>query len=51
MYTPMWGQLPAEQVEKMMIAEDVAQPMVDALYVSARASLEGLTIRPLHGDL
>jgi sepiapterin reductase len=50
-YTPMWGQLPAEQVEKMMIAEDVAQPMVDALYVSARASLEGLTIRPLHGDL
>jgi sepiapterin reductase len=50
-YTPMWGQLPAEQVEKMMIAEDVAQPMVDALYVSSRASLEGLTIRPLHGDL
>jgi len=29
----------------------VAQPMVDALELSSRASLESLTIRPLHGDL
>jgi sepiapterin reductase len=50
-YTPMWGEMPADQVERMMTAEDVAQPMVDALGLSSRASLESLTIRPLHGDL
>lgn len=50
-YTPMWGEMPPDQVQKMMSAEDVAQPMVDALELSSRASLESLTIRPLHGDL
>jgi sepiapterin reductase len=50
-YTPIWGEVPPEQLARMMTAEDVAQPMVDALELSARASLESLTIRPLHGDL
>jgi len=50
-YTPMWGEVPPEQLQRMMTAEDVAQPMVDALELSSRASLESLTIRPLHGDL
>lgn len=50
-YTPMWGDVPAEQIERMMRPEDIALPMVDALQLSARAALESLTIRPLHGDL
>jgi sepiapterin reductase len=50
-YTPIWGEVPPEQLARMMTAEDVAQPMVDALELSSRASLESLTIRPLHGDL
>ena len=50
-YTPMWGEMPPDQVARMMGAEDVAQPMLDALAISSRAALEHLTIRPLHGDL
>lgn len=50
-YTPMWGEMPPDQVARMMTAEDVAQPMVDALALSSRAALETITIRPLHGDL
>jgi sepiapterin reductase len=50
-YTPMWGKLDPEQVARMMAAEDVAQPMIDALFLSARASQEIITIRPLHGDI
>jgi sepiapterin reductase len=50
-YTPMWGEMPPDQVARMMTAEDIAQPMVDALALSARASIENITLRPLHGDL
>ena len=50
-YTPMWGEMPPDQVARMMTAEDIAQPMVDALALSARASIENMTLRPLHGDL
>jgi sepiapterin reductase len=50
-YTPMWGEMEKEQIARMMSAEDVAQPMVEALWLSPRASLESITIRPLHGDL
>jgi sepiapterin reductase len=50
-YTPMWGEMPPDQVARMMTAEDIAQPMVDALALSSRAALEVITIRPLHGDL
>jgi sepiapterin reductase len=50
-YTPMWGEMPPDQVARMMTAGDVAQPMVDALALSSRAALEVITIRPLHGDL
>lgn len=50
-YTPMWGEMDPAQVARMMSALDVAQPMVDALALSARASIETLTLRPLHGDL
>jgi sepiapterin reductase len=50
-YTPMWGDMPSDQVARMMTAEDVAQPMVDALSLSAHASIENITLRPLHGDL
>lgn len=49
--TPMWGEVGAEQESRMMKAEDVAKPMVDALFSSERSSLEILTIRPLHGDI
>lgn len=50
-YTPMWGEMPPDQVARMMTAEDIAQPMVDALALPARASIENITLRPLHGDL
>ena len=50
-YTPMWGEMPPDQVARMMTAEDIAQPMIDALALSARASIENITLRPLHGDL
>jgi sepiapterin reductase len=50
-YTPMWGEMDPTQVARMMSAADVAQPMVDALALSARASIEVITLRPLHGDL
>lgn len=50
-YTPMWGEVDPAQVARMMSAEDVAQPMIDALALSSRAALEHLTLRPLHGDL
>jgi len=50
-YTPMWGEMPSDQVARMMTAEDVAQPMIDALSLSAHASIENITLRPLHGDL
>jgi sepiapterin reductase len=50
-YTPMWGEVDPVQVARMMAAEDVAQPMIDALALSSRAALEVITIRPLQGDL
>jgi sepiapterin reductase len=50
-YTPMWGDLGPDQVARMMDATDVAIPMVDALELSPRASLESITVRPLRGDL
>ena len=50
-YTPMWGEMPPDQVARMMTAGDVAQPMVDALALSSRAALEVITLRPLNGDL
>ena len=49
--TPMWGEVGAEQESRMMKAEDVAKPMVEALFSSDRTSIEVLTIRPLHGDI
>jgi sepiapterin reductase len=50
-YTPMWGEVDPAQVARMMTAEDVAEPMIDALALSSRAALEVITIRPLQGDL
>ncbi len=49
--TPMWGEVEPAQEAKMMKPEDVAIPMVEALFASERASIEILTIRPLHGDI
>jgi sepiapterin reductase len=50
-YTPMWGEMPMETQNKMMSAMDIAVPMVEALLLPARASLEVLTLRPIGGDL
>ncbi|MBU6153576.1 MAG: SDR family oxidoreductase [Bdellovibrionales bacterium] len=49
--TPMWGEVGAELESRMMKAEDVAKPMVEALFSSERTSMEVLTIRPLQGDV
>jgi sepiapterin reductase len=50
-FTPMWGEVPSAQQAKMMSANDVAIPMMEALLLDARASLESLTLRPIEGDL
>jgi sepiapterin reductase len=50
-YTPMWGEMEQHQIARMMDATDVAIPMVEALEIPPRASVESITIRPLHGDL
>ena len=50
-YTPMWGEVPIEQQAKMMGPNDIAIPMIQALLLSPRASLETLTLRPIEGDL
>jgi NADP-dependent 3-hydroxy acid dehydrogenase YdfG len=50
-FTPMWGEVPDAMRAKMMSAEDVAQVMIDAIFVPARAAVEEITIRPVGGDL
>jgi sepiapterin reductase len=50
-YTPMWGEVSDEQQKKMMGPNDIAIPMIAALLLSPRASLEVLTLRPIEGDL
>lgn len=51
-YTPMWGpEVTPEMKSKMMMPEDIAQAMVDALFIPERTTLEEITLRPLHGDL
>ena len=49
--TPMWGEVPQEQQEKMMEASDIALPMLDALLLPARTTMETVTLRPIRGDL
>ena len=49
-FTPMWGQVPAEMSARMMQASDVGRSIVDALFMPLSASIEEITIRPLHGD-
>ena len=50
-YTPMWGEVDDHQRAQMMVARDVANPMVDALLLPSRGSVEQLTIRPIEGDI
>jgi len=49
--TPMWGEVAPAQKEKMMDASDIALPMLDALLLPARTTMESVTLRPLGGDL
>jgi sepiapterin reductase len=49
--TPMWGEVTDEMKCRMMSAEDIAAPIVEALSLPARASVEEIVIRPLQGDL
>jgi sepiapterin reductase len=49
--TPMWGEIPPGQATKMMAPEDIALPMLDALSLPSRTTMESVTLRPLRGDL
>lgn len=50
-YTPMWGpDLDAEMISKMMTAENVARPILDALLLPQQISVEKITMRPIQGD-
>ncbi len=50
-FTPMWGPVDPGMQARMMKPSDVAGPMVDALLIDARATVETLTIRPIGGDI
>ncbi|MBS1958366.1 MAG: SDR family oxidoreductase [Bdellovibrionales bacterium] len=50
-HTPMWGDVPPEMSARMMAASDVAQAMIDAIFIPSRTTIEEITIRPLHGDI
>jgi sepiapterin reductase len=50
-FTPMWGDIEPHMKLRMMADLDVATPMIQALTLSPRASLECITVRPLGGDL
>ena len=50
-FTPMWGEVEANQKLRMMEGSDIAQPMIDSLTLSSRASMECVTLRPIGGDL
>lgn len=50
-FTPMWGPVDAGMQARMMRPSDVAGPMVDALLLDARATIETLTVRPIGGDI
>jgi sepiapterin reductase len=49
--TPMWGSVDSGMEARMMKPVDVAGPMIDALLLDPRATLETLTIRPIGGDI
>ena len=49
--TPMWGTVSPKMRKRMMMAEDIARIMIDALLLAPRASVDEILIRPLHGDL
>ncbi len=49
--TPMWGDVSPEMKTRMMPATDIANSMVDTLFLSESTTVEELTIRPLSGDL
>ena len=49
--TPMWGQVTPEVKSRMMPAEDIANSMLHALFLTDATTVEEITIRPLNGDL
>ncbi len=50
-YTPMWGEVPAEMQAGMMMAEDISGPLVQAYLLPQRTSIEELVFRPVSGDI
>jgi len=50
-YTPMWGEVPAEIKAVMMMPEDISTPLVHAYLLPQRTSVEELVIRPVCGDI
>lgn len=49
--TPMWGDAKETLIDKMMMPEDVATPIVDAYLQPVRTSVEEIVLRPIKGDL
>jgi sepiapterin reductase len=49
--TPMWGEVTPDMIPKMMMPEDIAQLIVDALLIHPRSSVEEILVRPIGGDL
>jgi sepiapterin reductase len=50
-FTPMWGEIPADMKSRMMEASDIASPILNALLLPFRASVEEILIRPVAGDI
>ncbi len=49
-FTPMWGQVPQDMIQKMMHPKPVAQSIMDAILVPGITTVEELTLRPVMGD-
>ena len=50
-FTPMWGQVSDEMLQKMAGPESVATPMIDALLMPSNSTQELIRIRPIAGDI
>ncbi|MDX2127824.1 MAG: SDR family oxidoreductase [Chloroherpetonaceae bacterium] len=50
-FTPMWGEEGIRNEQRMMMPEDIAEPIVQAYYLPTRTSIEEIVLRPIAGDL
>jgi len=50
-FTPMWGEAGEEMKPRMMMPEDIAEPVVQAYLQPGRTTVEEIVLRPTCGDV